>query len=73
MDNIQQLRDLLGGVGVSQRTAVQCLTPETARLVVECVTTSLFQHYRLFQFLFKEQQTEQHIELSVNFFTFFNI
>lgn len=41
--------------------------------MVECVTTSLFQHYRLFQFLFEEQQTEQHIELSVNFFTFSNI
>jgi hypothetical protein len=66
VDNIQQLRDLLAGVGVSQRTAVQCLTPEAAGLVVECVTTGLFQHYRLFQFLFEEQQTEQLIELSVN-------
>ena len=53
------------GVGVSQRTAVQCLTPEVARLVVECVTTGLFQHYRLFQFLLHEQQTELQIELSV--------
>ena len=67
MENIKQLQDLLAGAGVSQRTAVRCLTAEVARLAVECVTTGLFQHYRLFQFLLHEQQTELQIELSVSF------
>ena len=56
---------MLAGVGVSQQTAVQCLTPQTASLVVECVTTSLFQHYHLFQCLVEEQQDEQQIDLQV--------
>lgn len=66
-DNIQQLRGLLAaGVGLSpQQTALQCLTPEIAKLVVECVTTGLFQHYRLFQYLFEEQQSELQINLSL--------
>lgn len=56
---------MLAGVGVSQQTAVQCLTPQTARLVVECVTTSLFQHYHLFQSLFEDQQSELQIDSQV--------
>ena len=64
-DNIQQLQGMLAGVGVSNETAVQCLSPEAARQVVEFVTTSLFQHYRLFQYLFEEQQSDLHIELPV--------
>ena len=65
LDNIQQLQGMLAGVGVSSETAVQCLSPEAARQVVEFVTTSLFQHYRLFQYRFEEQQSELHIELPV--------
>lgn len=56
---------MLAGVGVSQQTAVQCLTPQTARLVVECVTTSLFQHYHLFQCLFEDQQSDLQIDSQV--------
>ena len=65
-ENIQELQRLLAGVGVSQQTAVRCLTPQAATLVVKCVTTSLFQHYRLFQCLFEEHQEEQQLDVQVH-------
>ena len=55
---------------MSQQTAVQCLTPEAGRLVVECVTTSLFQHYHLFQYLFEEQQSKLQIDLPVQSYNY---
>ena len=56
-DNIKQLRDMLAGKTF--------LTPQAARRVVECVTSGLFQHHRLFQYLFEEQQSKLQIDLSV--------
>ena len=67
-DNIRQLRGMLAGA--SQQ---KCLTPQVARRVVEGVTTGLLQHYRLFQYLFEEQQSEHHIDLSVNACAYENI
>ena len=64
-ESIQELQQLLAGVGVSQQTAVSCLTPQTAKLVVDYITTGLFQHYRLFQYLFQKEPEDLGLNLEV--------
>lgn len=56
---------MMVGVGLSRETALQCFSAEEAVLAVEYVSSSLFQHYRLFQALFSGTQGEQEIDSEV--------
>lgn len=55
----------MSGVGVSRATALRCFSPEQAVQTVRYVTSSLFQHYRLFEFLFTEEQQEEQLVAKV--------
>ena len=68
-DNMQELQKVMVGVGVSKETALRCFTKEQALLAIQYLSTSLFQHYRLFQLLYTEQQEEECINTKVTVHT----
>ena len=58
-ENIQEMKCMMHGVGVSKQTSLQCFTVEVANKVLQYIAESLFQHYRLYEFLFTEEQEGQ--------------
>ena len=55
-----ELQHHMVGVGVSpDTTSLRCFTQKEAVLAVEYLSSTLFQHYRLFHLLFTEQQQEE--------------
>ena len=65
-ENMAELRVLLSGVGVSKQTALRCFSHEQGALAVEHLSSSLFQHYRLFQCLFSEEQELEEMSSNVS-------
>ncbi len=64
--NVRELQKMMVGVGVSDETALKCFTKDHALMAIQYVTSSLFQHYRLYQLLFTEEQEEEHIITKVH-------
>ena len=65
VDNVKELQTHMLGVGVSDETSLKCFKPEHAMLTVEYITSALFQHYNLFEFLFTEQQETEILHSNV--------
>lgn len=68
-DNIKALQQYLVGVGVpNSQSSLKCFTTNEAVITLQYVHSSLFQHYRLFQYLFIETQEEEIICDKVHIF-----
>ena len=70
-ENIAELKKLLVGVGVDNPHSSQCggldvFTFTQATEVVDYITSTLFQHYKLYQYLFTEEKAAEVIELQVS-------
>jgi len=62
VDSIEKFKSLLAGVGVencSQNGGLECFDVNQAKLITDYFTNSLFQHYKLYQFLFTQDLQEE--------------
>lgn len=62
VNNIQKFKSLLAGIEVencSQNGGLECFDVNQAKLITNYFTDSLFQHYRLYQFLFTQDPQEE--------------
>lgn len=69
-ENIAELKKFLAGVGVDSPTSSQCggldvFSFAQATEVVDYISSTLFQHYKLYQYLFTEEKAAEVIELQV--------
>lgn len=63
--SVQELQQHMVGVGLSEQSSLRCLSKEKGQQVVEYIAGSLFQHYHLFEYLFSEEQQQDHISSRV--------
>lgn len=68
-DNFKELQQYMEGVGNpdSKTCTLKCFTSNVAIDIIRYLSRSLFQHYRLCQHLFTEQQEEERISIRVSF------
>ena len=68
-DNFKELQQYMEGVGDpdSKTCALKCFTSNIAIDAVRYISRSLFQHYRLYQHLFTEQQEEERFSIRVSY------
>ncbi|XP_067936016.1 ciliary-associated calcium-binding coiled-coil protein 1-like isoform X2 [Watersipora subatra] len=69
LDNIKAFRDMLSGVGQVEAEApggLDCFEVLHAKTIAQFFHTSLFQHYRLYQFVFSHTQAEEIIGLDLS-------
>ncbi|KAJ7385509.1 hypothetical protein OS493_015080 [Desmophyllum pertusum] len=62
VDSIQRFKSLLAGIGVencSHNGGLECFDVNQAKLITDYFTDSLFQHYKLYQFLFTQDPQEE--------------
>ena len=69
-ENIAELKKFLAGVGVDNPHSSQCggldvFSFPQATEVVDYISSTLFQHYKLYQYLFTEEKAAEVIELQV--------
>lgn len=68
LDNINELREMLSGVGQPDAETpggLDCFDTSHARTISEFFHKSLFQHYKLYQFVFSHTQAEEIIGLDL--------
>ncbi|PFX17808.1 Uncharacterized protein C10orf107-like [Stylophora pistillata] len=61
VDSIQKFKSLLAGIGVENcalNGGLECFDVNLAKLITDYFTDSLFQHYKLYQFLFTREPQE---------------
>lgn len=62
-DNINALKQHMTGVGIPNcKSSLKCFTADEAVTTLQYFHSSLFQHYRLFQYLFSETQEQEVIQ-----------
>ncbi|XP_058958331.2 ciliary-associated calcium-binding coiled-coil protein 1 isoform X1 [Pocillopora verrucosa] len=62
VDSIQNFKSLLAGIGVENcplNGGLECFDVNQAKLITDYFTDSLFQHYKLYQFLFTQEPQEE--------------
>ncbi|XP_022807450.1 uncharacterized protein C10orf107 homolog isoform X3 [Stylophora pistillata] len=62
VDSIQKFKSLLAGIGVENcalNGGLECFDVNQAKLITDYFTDSLFQHYKLYQFLFTQKPQEE--------------
>ncbi|RMX57731.1 hypothetical protein pdam_00004990 [Pocillopora damicornis] len=62
VDSIQKFKSLLAGIGVENcplNGGLECFDVNQAKLITDYFTDSLFQHYKLYQFLFTQEPQEE--------------
>ncbi|CAH3015454.1 unnamed protein product [Porites evermanni] len=62
IESIQKFKTLLAGIGVEncpQNGGLECFDVNQAKVITDYFTDSLFQHYRLYQFLFTQEPQEE--------------
>ncbi|XP_078357529.1 ciliary-associated calcium-binding coiled-coil protein 1-like isoform X1 [Oculina patagonica] len=62
VDSIEKFKSLLAGIGVencSHNGGLECFDVNQAKLITDYFTDSLFQHYKLYQFLFTQDPQEE--------------
>lgn len=65
LDNVREMETMMMGVGVSDETVLRSFMKEHALLAIQYVTSTLFQHYRLFQLLFTVEQEDEYFSTKV--------
>ena len=64
-ENVEEMKAMFSGVGISQQTSLQCFTVEVSNKVLRYVSDTLFQHYNLYEYLFSEEQGEKELSEEV--------
>lgn len=69
-ENIAEFKKFLAGVGVENPSPSQCGGLDVFNFaqgteVVDYISSTLFQHYKLYQYLFTEEKDAEIIELQV--------
>ena len=73
-ENVKQLEHYVEGVSTpdSKTCPLKCFTSDVAMDVIQYICRSLFQHYRLYQYLFNNKQEEETISLRVSSINYVN-
>lgn len=65
-DILHALENQLKGIGISNQTMLQCFSLERAQQTLRYVADSMLQHYKLFEYMLKEEQESEDMPLEVS-------